>query len=153
MKYQISVGENKYDIEIGPIRDGVAMVTVNMTPYEVKIENFGEVVSGGACTATPPTASSVPQPPLTQIFTHLPEAPPAAVPAGGMCLVVAPIPGLVVEIKVSPGNRVLAGQAVAVIEAMKMLNNITTQMSGTVREVRVRQGDEVSTDDVLLVIE
>jgi biotin carboxyl carrier protein len=156
MKYHISVGENKYDIEIGAIRDGVAMVTVNMSPYEVKIENFGEVASGTTCAPAPqPAASAAPaasEPPVTQIFSQLPEAPPAAVPAGGVCMVVAPIPGLVVEVKVNPGSRVLAGQAVAVIEAMKMLNSITSQMSGTVREVRVKPGTEVSTDDVLMVI-
>jgi biotin carboxyl carrier protein len=91
--------------------------------------------------------------PVTRTNPARPEAPPPAAPAAGLGVVVAPIPGLVAEIKVSAGDRVAAGQIVAVIEARKMLNNITTQGSGTVREVRVRKGVEVSTDDILLISE
>jgi len=47
MRYQLAIGENKYEVDIGPIRDGVALVTVNTTTYKVAIENYGEVMSGG----------------------------------------------------------------------------------------------------------
>ena len=46
-----------------------------------------------------------------------------------------------------------AGQAVLVLEAMKMENHINAEASGTVREVRVQEGDTVGTGDVLVVIE
>jgi biotin carboxyl carrier protein len=152
-KYKIAVGENKYEVEIGAIQNGVAMVTVNTAPYEVKIENFREVVSGGAASARVATTPSSSERPVAPITPARPEAPPPAPPAAGLCVVMAPIPGLVDEIKVCVGDRVAAGQVVAIIEAMKMLNNITAQVAGTVREVRVGKGVEVSTDDVLLIID
>jgi glutaconyl-CoA/methylmalonyl-CoA decarboxylase subunit gamma len=152
MKYQIAVGDNKYEVEIGAIRDGIALVSVNTTPYEVKIDNYEEVVSGGAVAAQqvlPPSTTRVPVSPYAAASPKTPA--PASV--AGQEVIVAPIPGLIMELKVTVGDKVTAGQVVAIMEAMKMLNNITCQVSGTVREVRTQKGIEVSTGDVLLVIE
>jgi glutaconyl-CoA/methylmalonyl-CoA decarboxylase subunit gamma len=152
MKYQIAVGDNKYDVEIGAIRDGIALVTVNTMPYEVTIDNYAEVMSGGAGAVqqgTSPSSTRVPVPPSAAS----PPKTPAPALVAGLGIVVAPIPGLIMELKVSVGDQVTAGQVVAIMEAMKMLNNITCQVSGTVREVRTQKGSEVSTGDVLLVIE
>ncbi|RLB94729.1 MAG: acetyl-CoA carboxylase biotin carboxyl carrier protein subunit, partial [Deltaproteobacteria bacterium] len=46
-----------------------------------------------------------------------------------------------------------AGQVVAVMEAMKMENNLAAERTGTVREVRVQEGGEVATGDVIMIIE
>jgi glutaconyl-CoA/methylmalonyl-CoA decarboxylase subunit gamma len=151
MRYQIAVGENKYDVEIGAIRDGIALVTVNMMPYEVTIENYEEVLSGGVVAVQQgmtPSSARLPVPPRAAASPTTPAQPPAA----GLGVIVAPIPGLIMEIIVSVGDHVTAGQVVAIMEAMKMLNNITCQVSGTVREIRAQKGSEVSTGDVLLVI-
>jgi biotin carboxyl carrier protein len=152
MNYKIAIGENKYEVEIDAIKDGVAMVTVNGTPYEVNIENFLEVRGGGVPTPRSPIIPSPSAPSVAQVNPTRPPAPPAP-PASGLCVVAAPIPGLVAEIKVCAGDRVAVGQVVAVIEAMKMLNNIQAKVSGTVREVRVGQGVEVSMDDIILIID
>ena len=56
----------------------------------------------------------------------------------------APMPGLVVAIKVKPGDRVEAGQAVVVIEAMKMQNELTARFGGVVREVVVAERASVA---------
>jgi biotin carboxyl carrier protein len=63
------------------------------------------------------------------------------------------MPGMVLEIMVSVGDSVAAGVPVIKIEAMKMENEIPAPVSGTVKEIRVKVGDRVSTDETLLVID
>jgi len=62
---------------------------------------------------------------------------------GGGRDVTAPVPGLVVDVLVKTGDSVEAGQRVVVIEAMKMMHNLTASEAGTVAEVLCRQGDAV----------
>ncbi len=77
-------------------------------------------------------------------------APLAAAATGGE--VTVPMQGTVVKILVKPGDEVEAGQAVCVLEAMKMENNILSQFAGRVSEVRVEAGDPVGTGDVVVVL-
>ncbi|MDP8937406.1 MAG: biotin/lipoyl-binding protein, partial [Actinomycetota bacterium] len=67
--------------------------------------------------------------------------------------VVAPMQGTIVEVVVSVGDRIEVGQAVCVLEAMKMENQVDSEQAGTVTEVRVAAGDNVSAGDVLVVVE
>jgi biotin carboxyl carrier protein len=60
--------------------------------------------------------------------------------------------GTIVKLLVSEGDTVEAGQAVLVLEAMKMENHVNTERGGTVKEIRVHAGDTVGTGDVLVVI-
>ena len=73
--------------------------------------------------------------------------------AGGSGTVTAPMQGTIVKVLVEPGAAVESGQALVVLEAMKMENQINAETSGTVKEVRVAAGDAVGTGDVLVVIE
>ena len=73
--------------------------------------------------------------------------------AAGGGTITADIPGLVVEIKVEPGQKVHQGEPVIVVEAMKMQNELCAGVCGTVSEVPVSPGDTVNPGDVLLVIE
>jgi len=72
---------------------------------------------------------------------------------GGDGTVSAPMQGTIVKVMVSVGETVEPGQALLVLEAMKMENHINTERGGTVKEVRVGAGDNVGTGDVLVVIE
>src|SRR5512139_1508155 len=115
MRYQFVIGENRYDVEIQSIRDGVALVTVNTKPYEVVIENYAEVTAERAA----PTAA--PAPPAgghTALRAAAsPRAPLAAVaPVGSLGVIVAPIPGLIMEVLVKVGDRVAAGQVLLTME-------------------------------------
>ena len=121
-------------------------VTVNGNTYDVAIEEVG---------------GSFPQPPHFfhgHAFTSPPPAPApapkAAAPAGGEgnIKVKAPMPGNVVDIKVSVGDKIEANSVVAVLEAMKMENEIVTPSSGTVASINVSKGSSVNTDDVLITI-
>jgi acetyl-CoA/propionyl-CoA carboxylase biotin carboxyl carrier protein len=74
----------------------------------------------------------------------------SAVGAGS---VTVPMQGTIVKVLVAEGDEVEAGDAVCVLEAMKMENNIAAEKSGTVKEVKVAPGDSVGAGDVVAVIE
>ena len=67
--------------------------------------------------------------------------------------VTVPMQGTITKVLVSVGDTVEAGQAVCVLEAMKMENNINADKAGTVTEVKVSAGQSVGTGDIVLVIE
>ena len=62
----------------------------------------------------------------------------------------APMPGMVTEIAVSPGQEVKAGDKLLVLEAMKMLTTVSASADGVVKELLVKKGDQVDSDDLLL---
>ena len=71
----------------------------------------------------------------------------------GAGTVTVPMQGTIVKVLVEVGETVEAGQAVCVLEAMKMENNINAETTGTVTEVKVAPGDSVGSGDVVVVIE
>jgi acetyl-CoA/propionyl-CoA carboxylase biotin carboxyl carrier protein len=73
--------------------------------------------------------------------------------AGGDGTVRSPMPGTVLAVHVAPGDTVSAGQAVAVVEAMKMEHTVTAPVAGTVSEVTARTGQQVAMDARLAVIQ
>jgi len=73
--------------------------------------------------------------------------------AGGSGTVSAPMQGTIVKVLVEVGAAVKTGEALVVLEAMKMENHINAETTGTVKEIRVAAGDSVGTGDVLAIIE
>jgi acetyl-CoA/propionyl-CoA carboxylase biotin carboxyl carrier protein len=73
--------------------------------------------------------------------------------SGGDGTISAPMQGTIVKVLVAVGDTVETGQAVLVLEAMKMENHINAEKGGKVTEIRVQPGDGVGTGDVLAVIE
>jgi acetyl-CoA/propionyl-CoA carboxylase biotin carboxyl carrier protein len=71
---------------------------------------------------------------------------------GGSGQVTVPMQGTIVKVLVAVGDTVEAGQAVCVLEAMKMENNILAERAGAVTEVRVTEGVTVGAGDVVVVI-
>ena len=67
--------------------------------------------------------------------------------------VTSSMPGTIVEVLVSEGDTVKAGDAVVVIEAMKMENEVPAPVSGTVKTINVAKGDSVNPDEALMEIE
>ncbi len=63
------------------------------------------------------------------------------------------MPGKIVEIKITVGDKIKAGDSVIVIEAMKMENEIQAAISGTVVAINISKGDEVSPNETLLEIQ
>jgi biotin carboxyl carrier protein len=71
---------------------------------------------------------------------------------GGEVTIKAPMPGLVVNVLVAPGDTVAHGQRVVVLEAMKMQNDLTSPRAGVVRAVKTETGQAVSQGQPLVVI-
>lgn len=74
-------------------------------------------------------------------------------PPAGPAPVVAPMPGLVIRITVAPGDQVVAGQSVLMMEAMKMENELRAAAAGTVKAVKVAPGTAVEKGTVLIELE
>ena len=122
-------------------------ITVNGKTYEVDVEEVGGVATSA------PTAAPVAAAPAPAAAPKAAEAPKAqATGTMGAKKVTAPMPGTVVSIKVNVGDTVNAGTLVAVLEAMKMENDIVASCDGTVKEILVTKGATVNTDDVLAII-
>ena len=131
-------------------------VTVNGQTFEVTVE---EVEGGG-----PTTAASAPvqAPAAASVQAHAPAAtpPPPVRPVeagsrpreGEGVEVRAPMPGIVTEVRVRPGQRVAAGDVLLLVEAMKMANEVTAPVSGAVLQLRVQAGDSVAAGQVLAVL-
>jgi pyruvate carboxylase subunit B len=64
----------------------------------------------------------------------------------------SPMQGMVIKLNVNVGDKVAQGSTIAVIEAMKMENDIQSEVDGTVEEIFVEPGDAVSIGDTLMVI-
>lgn len=119
-------------------------ITVNGTPYNVTVEDANGSAAPVAAAPTPAAAPvSAPAP--------APAAAPAAVPAAaGSVSVDAPMPGNILDIKVSNGASVKAGDVLLILEAMKMENEIVAPQDGTVASVNVNKGDTVEAGQTLV---
>jgi len=66
--------------------------------------------------------------------------------------ILSPMPGAVIGVHVAMGDEITPGQSVAVVEAMKMQNDVASERSGRVLEIRVKPGDVVDQGTVLIVL-
>ncbi len=118
-------------------------VSVNGNSYEVEVEEIGKGSSISSVTA--PVAP-------TPVAPKAASAPVQAPSAQGSIKIVAPMPGKIVDVKVSVGQSVKQNDLVAVLEAMKMENEIFATASGTVTSVNVSAGSSVETNDVIITL-
>jgi pyruvate carboxylase subunit B len=87
-----------------------------------------------------------------QVSAQAAGAGPAAAPTGATNDVVAPMPGRVIRVVLGPGSACAEGDAILVIEAMKMEMDVTAPVAGAVASVDVAAGDQVATGDVLATV-
>ncbi len=116
-------------------------ITVNGKAYDVAVE---ELDAGAAAAAPAPAAAAAPAP------AAAPAAPAAPVAEGTK--VTAPMPGTILDIKVAVGDTVASGQAICVLEAMKMENDVNAPCAGKVLSINTTKGSAVETGAVLAVI-
>ena len=118
-------------------------VVVNGTAYEVSVEEISAAEVKAAPVVTPAADPVV-----------APAAAPApvAAPAGGE-KVEAPMPGTILDVKVSNGQAVKKGDIVAILESMKMENELFAPCDGTVAGLAVSQGASVNAGDLICTIQ
>ena len=124
------------------------IVTVNGVGYEVIVE---EAALGATVAAPVAAAPAAPAPAPVATPAPAPAAAPAAAPADGV-KVTAPLPGNVLDVKVSAGASVKKGDILCILEAMKMENEIVAPQDGTIASVSATKGSSVNTGDLLFVI-
>ena len=124
------------------------IVNVNGNSYEVEVEEVGAVASAPVASA-PVVAAPAPSPAAAPapVAAPAPAAAPAA-PANGI-KVNAPMPGTVVDIRVSNGAQVKKGDVIVILEAMKMENEIVAPCDG-VASVVATKGQTVNSGDLLV---
>jgi biotin carboxyl carrier protein len=145
---KVLVNGKSYLVEvIGSLTSSPVTVKVNGKPYVVDVE-AAEVVTKPAPTPAAALDTVVRE-------TAAPEkAPVPASPAGPVVSSLkAPMPGVIIEILVQPGDRVKYGQRLATLEAMKMKNAIRSPRDGVVATVEVSPGQTVAHGQVLFTFE
>ena len=129
-------------------------ITLQGKTYEVEVER-GEAMLLDEYDALAPVPAAAPAP---AVPAAAPAAAPAAVPVPAAGPVAAgtkvdsPLPGNILDIKVSVGQAVKAGDVLVIIEAMKMENEVAAPCDGVVKQIVTNKGAVVATGDTLLVI-
>lgn len=113
-------------------------ITVNGTTYEVEVEEVGAVASA-------PKTVTVAKP----VAAAAPKAAPKAAGGAGAVKVTAPMPGKILAVKAAAGAAVKKGDVIAVLEAMKMENDIVAPQDGTIASIDTSVGASVETGTVL----
>ena len=128
------------------------IITLNGKSYEVGVEEVGATSNVSAPVVNAATVAPVAAPVVaTPVAPAAAPAPKAVTPANGE-QVKSPFPGLIKNLLVAEGATVKKDEAILVLEAMKMDNDITAPCDGVVR-FQVVKGANVETDSVLAVIE
>ena len=130
--YKFKINGKEYEVAVNGIEGKIADVTVNGVNYSVELEN--EVPAAPVAPAAPAQAAAP---------AAAPAAPAAPKAAGAGKAMVSPLPGVIISVDVKEGAAVKRGQKVAVIEAMKMENEILAEFDGTVTAIHVSKGDSV----------
>ena len=145
-EFKYTIDGKEYHVEIGDISEetNVANVKVNGEAYEVSLEKTEEpekkVVLGK------PVAEEVAEAPAAAANVNTANVNTANA-------IKAPLPGTITAINVNVGDEVKAGDAVLVLEAMKMANNIEAEKDGRVTAICVKVGQSVMEDEPLFVVE
>lgn len=120
-EYKLKINGTEYSVEVNDVKDGIAQVCVNGEAYEVEIgkqkQEEAKPEAPVVVNATPVKASAA------------------------QSTIKSPLPGIIVEVAVTMGQAVKAGQKVAVLEAMKMENEIQAECDGVVSAIHVKPGD------------
>lgn len=154
-KYNFRINGHDYQVDVNSVEGGIADVTVNGTDYKVELADAVPAPAQQAVRPAPQTVSTGAPAVTPQTTAPAPQAAQAATPTapqGKGEVVTAPLPGVILDIKVKVGDAVKAGQTVAVLEAMKMENEIESTASGTVTAVNAGKGDSVLEGAAIITI-
>jgi propionyl-CoA carboxylase alpha chain len=148
----VQVEGRVYGIESrSKLGDVLMQGTVNGRPFSAQVERGSakqplaiRVAQGGAA-----IDALVLLPRAAELFKLMPHKAPPDLSK----FLLSPMPGLLVDVAVAPGQKVMAGEKLAVIEAMKMENILTAQQDGTVAELLAKKGESLAVDQPILSFE
>ncbi len=162
-EYQVTIKEfGQYEAKI-IVEDKEYVVGLKDLGQQIVLDNikFQKAFTPAGAAPVPPfdpdkAQSTSPAPVQAPSPAPVSSAPVQSAPASsgtGSAQVVAPLPGLILNVMVKVGDKVTAGQKIMIMEAMKMENDIPAGISGTVKVLNVKNGDNISEGDILAVIE
>jgi glutaconyl-CoA/methylmalonyl-CoA decarboxylase subunit gamma len=143
-EYKVTVDGKTYDVNIGRMEDDRVDVTLDGRSFTVEVEL--------------PSRKSVKTPVLrsSRQVLNAADAPNRTSPPGKAGIsgdVLAPLPGVILKILVKEGDVVREGQPVAVMEAMKMENEVESPLAGRVSFITVKQGETILENALIMKIE
>ncbi len=141
--FKFKINGNEYNVHIANVEGNIADLEVNGTPYKVEMDK--ELKQ----TKTPKLVRPETVPTTDAHPAVAKTASPGSATSGA---IKTPLPGVILDVHVQPGDIVKVGQRLLVLEAMKMENNIDSDKEGKVIEVKVRKGDSVLEGDALIII-
>ena len=147
MDYKIKINGEEYAVNITKVIGSTAQVTINGKEIDVEVEELYINPTRTSEQVAKPVSAPAPAPAKPA------EAKPAAAATSSAPAAEqkSPLPGTVFELNVANGATVSAGQAVMIVEAMKMENSIEAERAGVI-EFKVNKGDAVAEGDVLFII-
>jgi len=136
-EYKFTINGNLYKVDVLDTEGNLTKIEVNGTAYNVEL-------------IREPKLKPV-QVPASRIKTGDAVSSSPAGKAGGPAVQVkAPLPGIIVQVLVKPGDEVTKGQSLCTLETMKMENAIKAENPGTVTSVKIAPGQTVNQDEVLV---
>ncbi len=141
-EFKYTIDGKEYKVAVGDINEDTytAQVTVNGEEFEVAMEKPAEPEKKKPVLGKP-------------VQEEAGDQPKAAANVNTANAVKAPLPGTITAINVEVGQEVKAGEAMLVLEAMKMANNIESEKDGKVTAICVKVGQSVMEDEALVVVE
>lgn len=145
-EYKYKINGTKFTVSVGDIIDNETTVEVNGVPYKVELER---------------KTIGKPQKPALSQSGHTNHGPavitnskpgPKPVQASNAEAIKSPLPGTIMSISVKEGDVIKTGDKVAVLEAMKMENDIRSDKSGTVQKIMVNVGDAILEGSEIMII-
>ena len=141
-QYRLKINGNDYDVTINSVVGDIAQLTVNGTDYRVEIQKEEQKIEIPDVQRPAPTSTPSFVNPVNR----------KAKPSGDGRHIESPLDGTILAVKVKEGEAVKAGQTVAILEAMKMENEIQSEFDGTVISVNVEKGEHVALGTSIITI-
>jgi biotin carboxyl carrier protein len=131
--FRFKIRGTQYNVDIKDIQKNDVKIEVNGTPYHITLEQ--EV-----------TTNKTP----TIVRRRLPLEDKQETIQHSLSTIKAPLPGSIFKLMVKEGDEAKKGDTLLIMEAMKMENNILAEEDGTVKSIKVKEGDTVLQNDILI---